>query len=50
MGDGKGGGLGGAERQGTGGEWAVNGCKVGSKRICDLSRKVLELKSGDTTT
>jgi hypothetical protein len=44
MGDGKEGVLGRDERQQTDGEWAVNGCKVGSKRICDLSRKVLELK------
>ena len=44
MGDGKGGELGGDEGQGTGGERAGNGEKGGRKRICDLSRKHLELK------
>ena len=31
-------------------EGTVKGWKGGSKRICDLSREVLELKSRDTTT
>ena len=31
-------------------EGTVKGWREGSKRICDLSREVLELKSIDTTT
>lgn len=50
MGDGKGGGLGRDERAQTGGEKAGNGGKGGGKGICDLSRKMLELKSEDSTT
>ena len=50
MGDGKGGGLGRYERAQTGGEGAGNGGKGGGKGICDLSRKMLELKSEDATT
>ncbi len=48
--DGNEGGLWRNEGQQTEGEGAVKGCEGGSKRICDLSRKVLELKSGDTAT
>ena len=48
--NGKGGGVGRDEGEQTDGEGAVKGCEGGSKWICDLSRKVLELKSGDTAT
>jgi len=50
MGDGKGGGLRRYERAQTSGEGAGNGGKGGGKGICDLSRKMLELKSEDSTT
>ena len=50
MRDGKGGSLGMAQGLQTEGEGTGNGWKGGKKQTCDLSHKVLELKSQDAAT